>query len=102
MIEINENEFELKYNTKRIDLIESVTKTPVMAAITQYGGAISRIDLVNYIAYGLKDAAEGTFLPSKQGKEMAEILIENEGYAKCLGIVLETLQEDCGFFFRDA
>ena len=100
--EVDGKEYELKYNCKRTDLIESVTKTPLMATLTQNGGTMSRIDLVNYMAYGIKESGADLFVPPKVGRELAEILIQDEGYAKCLGMVLETLQEDCGFFFQDA
>lgn len=100
--EVNGKEYELKYNTKRADIIESVTKTPIMANITKNNGAMTRIDLVNYIAYGTKESGSDLFVNPKHGRDIAEQLIESEGYANCLGMVLETLQEDCGFFFQGA
>lgn len=100
--EFNEKEYELKYNSKRTDMIEAVTKTPLMTTLTQNGGTMTRIDLVNYMAYGIKESGADVFVNPKKGREIAEQLLESEGYAKCLGMVLETIQEDCGFFFQDA
>lgn len=100
--EVNDKEYELKYNVKRVDMIEAVTKMPLMTTLTQNGGTLTRIDLVNYIAYGIKENGSDVFVSPKEGKELAEELIISEGYAKCLGMVLETIQEDCGFFFQGA
>lgn len=100
--EVDENVYELRYDTKRTDMIESVTQKPLMVTITQNGGVMARVDLINYLAYGIKEEGKDIFVMPKQGREIAERMIQKEGYAKCLGMVLETLQEDCGFFFRSA
>lgn len=98
--EVDGKEYELKYNSKRTDMIESVTKTPLMTTITQNNGTMSRMDLVNYMAYGIKESGSDIFVLPKTGRELADRLILEEGYAKCLGRVLDALQRDCGFFFQ--
>lgn len=98
--EVSGKEYELKYNTKRIDMIESMTRTPLMTTLTQNGGTLTRADLVTYMAYGIKESGSDTFVMPKMGQELSEALMMAEGYAKCLGMALEAIQEDCGFFFR--
>lgn len=100
--EVDGKEYELKYNEKRIDIIEKVTEKPLMAAITKNDGALSRLDLINYIAYGTKEMDSDVFVQPKIGRELAETLMHSVGYSECVGMVLQTLQEDCGFFFQDA
>ena len=40
MIQINNREYELKYNIGRIELIENVTKKPTLAALSESGGML--------------------------------------------------------------
>lgn len=95
MIEIDGKNYELKYNLKRVEMIENATGTPVMAAM------LSLTALKTYFAYGLKEEGADAFVPTKTGLAMAEALIQNEGYLKVSGEVLEALERDCPFFFRE-
>jgi len=101
-IEINGEEYELKYSLKRVEIIESVTHLPTLAELNNSGGALSISALKTYFAYGLKRLGSEVFEPPKRGMEMCEQLIETEGYMNVCGFVLEALEEDCPFFFRQA
>lgn len=102
MIEIDGKQYELKYTTKRIDTIEAVTKIPVMSVLTQNNGILSRAHLETYIAFGLKEIGSDSFVDTGKAREMARALIETEGYGKCLGITIEAIDRDCGFFFLES
>lgn len=93
-------EYELKFNQKRIEMIEAVTDMPTMAALRKYQGMLSLQALKVYFGYTVKEVGSDTFLKPKQGMEMAEVLIESEGYTDVCGLVLESLERDCPFFFR--
>ena len=95
MIQINNREYELKYNIGRIELIENVTKKPTLAALSE-----SVSSLKAYFAYGLKEAGSDIFVPIKEGMKLAEELIQAEGYSKVCGLVINILERDCPFFFR--
>lgn len=101
MIEVNGKEYELKYNLKRIELIESVTGMPTMAELQRTRGMIGVTSLKAYFAYGLKEEGLDVFVAPKKGMEMCEQLIEAEGYMNVCGMVLEAMQRDCPFFFPE-
>ena len=101
MFEINGKSYVLKYNLKRVEMIENATGTPVMAEISKNNAMLSLTALKTYFAYGLKEEGADAFVPTKTGLTMAEALIQNEGYLKVGGEVLEALERDCPFFFRE-
>ncbi len=102
MIEYGGKNYELKYNQKRIEMIEAVTNMPTLADLKRTSGMLSLASLKAYIAYGIKEQGADAFLPPKKGMEIAASLIEENGYANVCGAVLEALERDCPFFFRDA
>lgn len=100
MFEVDGKEYELKFNMKRIEMIESITTMPTMAAMQMYKGMLSIQQLKVYFGYAVKEAGGDSFLVPKKGMEMAEALIQNEGYTKTCTMVLESLERDCPFFFQ--
>ena len=98
--EFNGKEYELKYSMKRIEMIESVTDMPTMAALQKYRGMLSLQQLKTYFAYAVKEVGSDVFLKPKDGLEMVETLIESEGYTDVCGLVLQSIQRDCPFFFQ--
>lgn len=102
MIEYNGKTYELKYNQKRIEMIEAVSNMPTMAELRRTQGYLGLTSLKTYFAYGLKEEGADTFVPQKKGLEICTKLIESEGYEKVCGTVLESLERDCPFFFQSA
>lgn len=100
MFEINGKKYVLKYNLKRVELIENTVGMPTMAELNAHRGMFGLTALKTYFAYGLKEEGSDFFTPPKTGMEMAEALIENEGYISVNGAVLEALERDCPFFFQ--
>lgn len=100
MIEYGGKNYVLKYNMKRIEMIESVTNMPTMADLRRTGGMLSLASLKAYIAYGIKEEGEDVFLKPKKGMEIAESIIESNGYPDVCATVLEALERDCPFFFQ--
>lgn len=101
-IEVNGKEYELKYNLKRIELIESATNMPTMAEIQRTRGYFGVTSLKTYFAYGLKEKGSDAFEKPKIGMEICEELINSEGYENVCALVLENMQRDCPFFFQGA
>ena len=52
MIELNGIKYELKYNLKRIELIEAASKKPLMSMLGS--GFLTISDLTACVAYGLR------------------------------------------------
>lgn len=99
MVEYNGKKYELKYNLKRIEMIESVTNMPTMAEIQRTRGYLGVAALKTYFAYALKEAGADVFVKVKEGMDICEALIETEGYENVCGLVLESMQRDVPFFF---
>lgn len=53
MIEYDGENYVLKYNMKRIEMIESVTNMPTLAEIKRTGGMLSLLSLKTYIAWSM-------------------------------------------------
>ncbi len=100
MIEYGNKKYVLKYNMKRIEMIESVTSMPTLAGLRRTGGMFGLADLKAYITYGIKEEGADVFLKPREAAELAESLIEENGYAEVCAIVLEALERDCPFFFQ--
>lgn len=99
MITYQDKNYELKYNMKRLELIERVTDMPTLADIKRTGGMLSISSLKAYLAYGLKEEGADAFVPAGKAMEMAENMIQDIGYIDTCGIVLEALDRDCPFLF---
>lgn len=102
MFEINGKNYVLKYNLKRVEMIENVVGMPTMAEMQAHRGMLGLTSLKTYFAYGLKEEGSDVFVKPKEGMMMAEAMIKNEGYLAVNGAVLETLERDCPFFFQGA
>ena len=101
MITYGGKNYGLKYNMKRIELIEGVTNMPTLADLQRTRGLLSLASLKAYVAYGIKEDGADAFLNPRKGMEIAESLIESNGYPDVCAIVLEALERDCPFFFRE-
>lgn len=102
MFEINGKNYVLKYNLKRVEMIENAVGMPTMAEMQAHRGMLGLTSLKTYFAYGLKEEGSDVFVKPKEGMTMAEALIKNEGYMAVNGSVLEALERDCPFFFQGA
>ena len=100
MFEINGKTYVLKYNMKRIEMIENVTRMPTLAELQRTNGMLGISSLKAYLSYGLKEEGTDVFVKPKEGMQMAEVLIESEGYASVCGVVVEAIERDCPFFFQ--
>ena len=92
---------DLKYDIGRIKIIEKATNMPLMALLSKTSGMMSLETLETYFAYGLKNI-DNSYVPVSKGLEIADDLIQNEGYSKIVSIVVDALQRDCPFFFQVA
>ncbi len=92
-------EYELKYNLKRIEMIESNTSLPTMAQISRTGGYFGISDLKVYLSTGLKEKGADVFVMPRPAEKIAEALIEKD-YMDACASVLEALERDCPFFFQ--
>lgn len=102
MIRFGEKNYELKYNLKRIEMIEAQTSLPTMAQIKTTSGYFGITDLKSYLTYGLKEEGADVFLMPVKAQELADEMIIDVGYTQLCSEVLTALERDCPFFFRGA
>lgn len=100
IFEFDEKTYELKYNLKRIEIIEKITGEPVIATISKNDGILTIANLRTYFSYGLKEAGSDLFVTPSIGSEICEKMIETNGYVSTSSLVLKALQADAGFLFR--
>lgn len=96
--EVNGRSFEVVLTKERLNLYEQ-RHTPIMASFIRNDGALSNAELTALLAYGLK-LEGGAYVNPRKGTEMAEKLIEANGYGAVFECVFEALQRDCGFLFQ--
>lgn len=95
--EVNGRSFEIVLTKARLNLYEQ-RHTPIMASFIRNDGALSNAELTALLAYGLK-LEGGAYVNPRKGAEMAEKLIDANGYGAMFECVFGALQRDCGFLF---
>lgn len=91
---------EVRFNRKRIDLYEE-RHTPIVASFYKNDGTFTFRELSALCAYGLK-VVDGPYFKPDKGQEVADRLIETNGYPVVYQAVMLALQRDCGFLFVGA
>lgn len=99
MFEVNGKIYELKYNMKTIEQIEQVTGKSLGATIREVEGLLSISNLKIYFALALYNE-DGNRVGHKQGVDIAEKLIQSEGYMKLNESVIVAIDRDCPFLFQ--
>jgi hypothetical protein len=99
--EIEGREYELKYNLKRVKMIEAAIGESLLGVMVKTNGCLSLQQLETCASMALREVEGNSFVAQGKGREFVEV-IENEGYTKVLEIVLEAIQRDCPFFFQNA
>ena len=97
--EVNGKTYEIAYNIKRVELYEN-TNPPVMETFARNNGIFTIGQLKAVIGYGLR-LEGGQWVSPAQGMQMAENLIEANGYPAMTVAVIDAMQRDCGFFFME-
>lgn len=95
---INKKSYELAYNLKRIGMYEA-SNPSLMLTFTQNGGMLTIPQMQALIAYGLRYEG-GQWINPKTGLEVADTLIEQNGYAPMLNYIVEAVDRDCPFLFK--
>lgn len=90
---------EVRITKARLDLYEQRHR-PIMASFIKNDGALSVGELRAVLAYSLK-VEGGGYLSPRSGEEVADRLIDANGYGAMFECVYEALQRDCGFLFKE-
>lgn len=92
--------YDIQYNQKQLRLYEG-SHPPIMATFAMYHGMLSIGDLTAILAYGLREHGKN-FVAPKRAMKMASALIDANGYAPVMEVVVTALERDCGFLFVGA
>lgn len=90
--------YEMRLDLARLSLFERNNKS-LMQIIVQNQGMFAVDEILNLAAVSIK-SVDGGYVAVPQGKEMATKLMETNGYGFLLEQMVEVLQHDCGFFFK--
>ena len=99
MFEVDDKLYELKYTIRTIEAIENATGSSLVATIKKTEGLLSITTLKAYFAFALFNE-DGARVGQKQGAELAERLLESEGYMKLNEAVVVAIDRDCPFLFQ--
>lgn len=100
MFTIDGKEYDIEFTQTRIEAIENSLNRSVMDIINSSTGMMTLKELKTFTGYGLKQTGATAFVNPAQGMQIANKLLEVNGYPKLLEAVLTAVQRDCGFFFR--
>ena len=100
-IEIQGDTYDFRFTDRRIDIIEKATGKPIVANFIQNGGVVSLADLRVMFIQGLKQE-DGPYIIQKTGEQAFKEVLEEYGYMALNGMIIEALERDCPFFFRES
>lgn len=100
MFKVNDVDYVLKYNTKKMKTIEMVTKTSIIGEVTKNNGLMSIATLEALFSLALVEVATNAPVKQKEAVEMFEKVVEEKGLISVNTAIVEKLQDDMGFLFR--
>lgn len=100
MFTIEDKEYDIEFSQKRIEAIENNLNRSVMDIISRSNAMMTLKELKTFVSYGLKQTGATAFVNPAQGMQIANKLLEVNGYARLLEAVFTAIERDCGFFFQ--
>ena len=101
MFTYNEKDYELKFNIKRLEIIEKATgKSSVGMMVADNNGIMGVSSVMAFYSYGLKEAGADTFVAPKVAQEICEARMNEIGYMEVVKELQGAIQHDCPFLFR--
>ncbi|MFD2696192.1 segregation and condensation protein B [Sporolactobacillus shoreicorticis] len=100
MFSVDGTEYTLKYNTKKVKTIETVTKTSIIGEITKNNGVMPYATLEALFSFALVEETTGSPVRQKQATEMFEKVVQENGLISVNMAIVEKLQDDMAFMFR--
>lgn len=98
-MEIEGEQYELRFNDRRIDIIEKMIGGSVIGAIST--GFAKQFDLRVIFSQGLKKV-DGPYAQQKFAEEAFKVIRDEYGYEALILMISDALERDCGFFFRES
>jgi len=100
MFTVNSVTYTLKYNTKKLKTIETVTKTSVVGEVTKNNGIMPYAVLETLFSLALVEESTNEVVKQSKAVEMFEEVVKENGLITVNMAIVEKLQDDLGFMFR--
>lgn len=100
MFTVNGTTYTLKYNTKKVKTIETVTKSSIVGEVTKNNGIMPYATLEALFSLALVEESTNEAVKQKEAAEMFEKVVEENGLITVNMAIVEKLQDDLGFMFR--
>lgn len=100
MFEHNGKQYELKFNTSRVKLIESATHSSLMGEWVQCNGMFSLQTVEACFQFCLKEAGSDSFVPQGEAVKLCGDFMTEKGYGPTALLIQEAMQENMPFLFQ--
>ena len=100
MFTVDETTYTLKYNMKKLETIETITKVSILGELSKASGFMPLNVLKTLFSFALVEEATNEPVKQSKAQEMFEEIITENGLASVNVAILEKLQQDLGFMFR--
>lgn len=101
MFEVAGKEYELKYSTPRVKLIEKqLDGESATHAMIGNDGMMSLTALEVFYKFGLKEAGSDAYVAPAKAVEICNQYMEEHGYTAAVTRIQEAMVRDMGFLFQ--
>lgn len=100
MFEFNGKQYELKFNTERVKLIEAALKKSLMGEWTHTDGMFSLQTIETCFQFTLKEAGADSFVPQGEAVKICNEYMMEKGYAPVALAIQEAMQVNMPFLFQ--
>ena len=101
MFKINDKDYELRFNLKRVSNIEkALGGESVTHAMLNNDGMMSVTAIMVFFAYGLIEVGTDAVVVPSVGQQLCEQYMSENGYASAVRVIQEAVKRDLGFLFR--
>lgn len=100
MFEYNGKQYELKFNTERMKLIEATSKKSLMGEWSSSNGMFSLQTIEICFQFTLKEAGADTFVPQGEAIRICSEHMTEKGYATVALEIQEAMQVNMPFLFQ--
>ena len=100
MFTVNGVTYTLKYNVKKVKIIEMATKTSLIADMARGNGVLPLQTLETAFTHALVEEVTNNVVKPSEAQEMFEKVLEENGYITLNTAIVEKIQSDLGFMFR--
>lgn len=100
MFEYNGKQYELKFNSERVKLIEAAMKKSLMGEWSMTNGMFGLQTIETCFQFCLKEAGSDSFVPQNEAVSIAQNYMVEKGYAPIALMIQVAMQENMPFLFQ--